>query len=593
MIGKKVNVSRNIALRILLYALVLVVFNFMANEFYFRLDLTKEKRYTLSPSSLGLLNKLDDDLYVTIFLDGDLPIEYKQLQSATRDILNEYRLASDGKIKFDFEDILADKDIKEKEAILKDIFQKGLQIEQPDVRPDEAPTQKYILPSGIVFYKGKEYPINLLKRQFGKSLEVEINNSIELLEYEIGTAIRKGLSGKSIKVAFSSGHGELSSTQTADIANSLSEFYSLDRINLNLTDSNCYKNFASDVVNNSQKPVFSILVEGLINQLKSYKGLIIAKPTLEFTEPEKYILDQYVMNGGKIIFLVENLLAEMDSVAKYGQVMTVNHSHNLDDILFQYGVKVKPNLVQDIQCHGIPAINQQTNRPGFWPWIFYPLFSAVDDNPVSRNLENVWGRYCSTIDTTSRKTLKKTVLLRSSPQSRVAANPVLISLDILKNRQDPSNFRNGNQISAVLVEGEFISPFRYRDGVKRSFDLPFSESIEQNSMIVISDGDLIRNQVSSDGRVYPLGYDKFASKQFSTPVEFANKKFFLNCVDYLCDENNLIEVRSKEVILRLLDKSKLKNEKLFWQSFNMILPILIILIFGFVNSFYRKRRWAR
>ncbi|CAI8239474.1 MAG: Uncharacterised protein [Bacteroidia bacterium] len=593
MIGKKVNVSRNIALRILLYALVLVVFNFMANEFYFRLDLTKEKRYTLSPSSVGLMNKLDDDLYVTIFLDGDLPIEYKQLQSATRDILNEYRLASDGKIKFDFEDILADKDIKEKEAILKDIFQKGLQIEQPDVRPDEAPTQKYILPSGIVFYKGKEYPINLLKRQFGKSLEVEINNSIELLEYEIGTAIRKGLSGKSIKVAFSSGHGELSSTQTADIANSLSEFYSLNRINLNLRDSNCYKNFASDVVNNPQKPVFSILVEGLINQLKSYKGLIIAKPTLEFTEPEKYILDQYVMNGGKIIFLVENLLAEMDSVAKYGQVMTVNHSHNLDDILFQYGVKVKPNLVQDIQCHGIPAINQQTNRPGFWPWIFYPLFSAVDDNPVSRNLENVWGRYCSTIDTTSRKTLKKTVLLRSSPQSRVAANPVLISLDILKNRQDPSNFRNGNQISAVLVEGEFISPFRYRDGVKRSFDLPFSESIEQNSMIVISDGDLIRNQVSSDGRVYPLGYDKFASKQFSTPVEFANKKFFLNCVDYLCDENNLIEVRSKEVILRLLDKSKLKNEKLFWQSFNMILPILIILIFGFVNSFYRKRRWAR
>lgn len=592
MIGKKGNITNNTVIRILLYALIIIAFNFIANEFYFRLDLTKEKRYTLSPSSIDLVNKLDDDLYVTVFLDGDLPIEYKQLQSATRDILNEYRLSSDGKVKFDFEDILADKDIKEKEAILKEIFQKGLQIEQPELKPDEAPTEKYILPSGIVFYKGKEYPINLLKRQFGKALEVEINNSIELLEYEIGTAIRKGLSGKSIKVAFSSGHGELSSTQTADIANSLGDFYSLDRINLNLRDSNCYKNFASDVINNPQKPVFSVLVEGLINKLKSYRGLIVAKPTLEFTEPEKYILDQYIMNGGKVIFLVENLLAEMDSVAKYGQVMTVNHSHNLDDILFQYGVKVKPNLVQDIQCHGIPAINQQTNRPGFWPWIFYPLFSAVDDNPVSRNLENVWGRYCSTLDTTSRKTLKKTVLLRSSPQSRVAANPVLISLDILKNRQNPSNFKNGNQISAVLVEGEFISPFRYRDGVKRSFDLPFTESIEQNAMIVIGDGDLIRNQVSSDGRVYPLGYDKFASKQFSAPVEFANKKFFLNCIDYLCDENNLIEVRSKEVILRLLNKSKIKSEKLFWQSFNMILPILLILIFGFVNTFYRKRRWA-
>lgn len=578
--------------KIFLGALIICVFNFIANEFYFRIDLTKEKRFTLSASSKDLLKKLDDDLYITVFLDGDLPIEYKQLQSATRDILNEYRLASDGRIKFDFEDILAGKDIKEKESILKEVFQKGLQIEQPELRPDEAPTEKYILPSGIVFYKGKEYPINLLKRQFGKSLEVEINSSIELLEYEIGTAIRKGLSGKSIKLAFSAGHGELSSIQTADIANSLSEFYSLDRINLNLKDSNCYKIFASDVANNPQKPVFSVLVEGLINKLKSYKCLIVAKPVIEFTEPEKYILDQYVMNGGKVIFLVENLLAEMDSVAKYGQIMTVNHGHNLDDILFQYGVKIKPNLVQDIQCHGIPAINQQTNRPGFWPWIFYPLFSAVDDNPVSRNLENVWGRYCSTIDTTARKTLKKTVLLRSSVQSRVAANPVLISLDILKNKQDPSNFRNGNQISAVLVEGEFISPFRYRDGVKRSFDLPFSESIAQNSMIVIGDGDLIRNQVSSDGKVYPLGYDKFASKQFSAPVEFANKKFFLNCVDYLCDDNNLIEVRSKEVILRLLDKGKVKKDKLFWQSLNMILPILMIIIFGLLNTFYRRKRWA-
>ena len=592
MVGKVRNKEKNVMGKIILGALIICVFNFIANEFYFRIDLTKEKRFTLSTSSKNLLKKLDDDLYITVFLDGDLPIEYKQLQSATRDILNEYRLASDGRIKFDFEDILAGKDIKEKESILKEVFQKGLQIEQPELRPDEAPTEKYILPSGIVFYKGKEYPINLLKRQFGKSLEVEINSSIELLEYEIGTAIRKGLSGKSIKLAFSAGHGELSSIQIADIANSLSEFYSLDRINLNLRDSNCYKIFESDVANNPQKPVFSVLVEGLINKLKSYKGLIVAKPIIEFTEPEKFILDQYVMNGGKVIFLVENLLAEMDSVAKYGQIMTVNHGHNLDDILFQYGVKIKPNLVQDIQCHGIPAINQQTNRPGFWPWIFYPLFSAVDDNPVSRNLENVWGRYCSTIDTTARKTLKKTVLLRSSAQSRVAANPVLISLDILKNKQDPSNFRNGNQISAVLVEGEFISPFRYRDGVKRSFDLPFSESIAQNSMIVIGDGDLIRNQVSSDGKVYPLGYDKFASKQFSAPVEFANKKFFLNCVDYLCDDNNLIEVRSKEVILRLLDKGKIKKDKLFWQSLNMILPIFMIMIFGLLNAFYRRKRWA-
>lgn len=592
MIKFKGNISRHMELKIGVFIVLMLLLNFIGSQYYFRLDLTKEKRYTLSSSTLNLLSKLDDDVYVTIFLEGDLPIEYKQLQSSTKDILNEFKMASGGKLKFQFEDILADKEIKEKEAILKEMFQKGLQIERPELKPDEAPTEKYILPTGIVFYKGKEYPINLLKREFGKDIELEINSSIELLEYEIGTTIRKGIAGKEMKLAFTDGHGELSDIETADIANALSDFYSLERINLNLNDSNCYKSFAADVYNNPDREPFTILVEGLIKQLKTYSGIVIAKPTQAFSEPEKYILDQYIMQGGKAIFLVENLIAEMDSVAKYGQTISANYSHNLDDLLFNYGVKVKPNLVQDIQCHGIPAINQQTNRPGFWPWIFYPLFSAVDDNPVSKNLENVWGRYCSTLDTTARKTLKKTVLLRSSPRSRVAAHPVMISLDILKNQQNPRNFRNGNQISAVLVEGEFKSPFKYREGMQRKFDIPFSASITKNAMIVIGDGDLIRNQVSSDGKIYPLGYDRYASSQFSTPVEFANKKFFLNCVDYLCDDNNLIEVRSKEVILRLLDKGKVKNEKLYWQILNMGLPVFLILLFGIINSLYRKRRWA-
>ena len=174
----------------------------------------------------------------------------------------------------------------------------------------------------------------------------------------------------------------------------------------------------------------------------------------------------------------------------------------------------------------------------------------------------------------------------------MAHNPVLISLDLLKVKPNSQNFRNGNQIAAVLVDGEFTSPYKFRDGVKRAFDIPFKESIASNAMIVIGDGDLISNQVSSDGQVYPLGYDKYGSKQFGTPVEFANKKFFLNCVDYLCDDTNLIEVRSREIVLRLLDKGKIKSDKLYWQSLNMVLPILIIIFFGLANAFYRKRRWS-
>ena len=570
----------------------IILLNILADSFYTRLDLTKEGRFTLSNSTEKLIDKIEDDLYITVFLDGDIPVDYKRLQSATRDMLNEYRLTSSGKISFDFEDVLEDMELKDKEKILGEIYGKGLRIERAETAPDEAPSEKYIIPAGIVFYKGQEYPFNLLKREFGKPLEEEINGSIELLEYEIGNAIRKAIVGKDVKLGFTTGHGELTALETADIGKELSGYYSINQINLNLSDSNCYKIFAKDVVAQPDKPVFTIIVEGLIRELKKFNGIVIAKPTKPFTEPEKYVLDQYVMNGGRVIFLVENLLAEMDSVAKYGQVSTINHSHNLDDLLFHYGVKVQPTLVQDLQCHGIPAINQQTNRPGFFPWMFYPLYSAVDDNPVSKNLENVWGQYSSTLDTTTRKALKHTVLLRSSPKSRVAHNPVLISLDLLKITPDPANFNKGNQIAAVLVEGEFTSPFRFRDGIKKEFDIPFIGSIKSNAMIVIGDGDIIRNQTSSDGQVYPLGYDKFASKHFGAPVEFANKKFFMNCVDFLCDETNLIEVRSREVELRLLDKVKIKKERAFWQSINMIVPILLVIIFGLINSMYRKRRWA-
>ena len=586
--SRKFTVLKKAALALL--GLLLV--NVVADKFYKRLDLTKEGRYTLSESTKKLLSKVNDNVYVTIFLDGELPLEYKRLKSATRDMLNEYRLESSNAVTFDFEDILEDKEVTEKEDILKEVFQKGIRIERPELKPDEAASEKFIIPGGVVFYKGQEYPLNLMKREFGKPIEEEINSSIELLEYEIGNVLRKCIAGKGIKIAFSAGHGELNEINTADISNELSGFYSLSRISLNLEDSNCYKMFAKDVVDNPDKPVFTVLVEGLIKKLSEYRGLIIAKPIKPFSEPEKFVLDQYIMNGGKVIWLVEELEAEMDSVAKYGQVLTRNHKHNLGDMLFHYGVKVKPTLIQDLQSHGIPAINQQTNRPGFWPWIFYPLFNSINDNPVSKNLENVWGRYCSSLDTTANTKLSKTVLLRSSPRSRLAHNPVLISLDLLKVKPNSQNFRNGNQIAAVLVDGEFTSPYKFRDGVKRAFDIPFKESIASNAMIVIGDGDLISNQVSSDGQVYPLGYDKYGSKQSVNPVEFANKKFFLNCVDYLCDDNNLIEVRSREILLRLLDKGKIKSEKLYWQSLNMVLPILIIIFFGLANAFYRKRRWS-
>lgn len=570
----------------------IIIVNLLSAGFYQRIDLTKEKRYTLSDATKDLVDMLEEPVYVTIYLEGDLSKDYKRLNIATKDILNEYKYASRGKIKYRFKDVLQDKDLKEKEEILQDLYQQGLRIEKPEVAPDETVAQdKYIIPAGIAVYKGKEYPINLLKREFGKPLEEEINGSIELLEYEIGNTLRKCVAGREVSIAFTDGHGELSLEETADISGALNEFYNVERINLNLEDSNCYKLFTKQVENNPDKEVFSVLVESLVKKVSTYDGLIIAKPTKPFTEPEKFVIDQYVMNGGKVIFLVENLIAEMDSVAKYGRVMTANHNHNLDDLLFHYGVKVQPTLLQDLQCNGIPAINQQTNRPGFWPWWFYPLFNPADDNPITRNLESIWGRYCSTLDTTAKQDIKKTVLLKSSDQSRVAFNPVMISLDLLKVKPDPANFNRGRNISAVLTKGKYTSPFQYREGVKRAFEIPFKNSIDENAMIVIGDGDLIKNQISKSGQIYPLGYDRFATQHFGEPVVFSNKKFFLNCVDYLCDKTNLIEVRNKKVVLRLLNKAKVKKERLKWQSINMVMPILSVVIFGLIYGWYRRRKW--
>jgi ABC-2 type transport system permease protein len=572
----------------------LIVLNIFAEAIYRRIDLTKEKRYTLSPASKALVDKLDDVIYFNIFLEGDMPSSYKRLRTSTKDMLNEFRHASGGKIEFHFEDILEGKAINEKEDIIKQLYNKGVQYARPEISEEDATnTDKYIIPGGTAFYKGVEYPVNFLKREFGRELEAEINGSIELLEYEIGNALRKALTGKEVKIAFTQGHGELEYEDVADISKSLSEFYKVESINLNMNDTNFLKRYAAKVLENPANQD-QLLIDAALKDMLQYKGLIVAKPRFSFTSTEKFLLDQYTMNGGRIIWLVDALIADIDSVAKYPSLMTADYDINLNDLFFKYGVRINPTLVQDLQCHGIPVLQQKGgSRPGFLPWIFYPTFSPDSKHPIARNLTSVWGRFVNNIDTVSKGNQTKTVLLHSSEQSRLAYNPVSISMNIVAMKPDKNLFIKGNQTTALLVEGEFKSPFKYRDGFKDKTSIQFKDQIANNKMIFIADGDLIANQKSSRGEIYPLGYDRFASSHFGEPVQFANTKFFLNCVDYLCDESNLIEVRSKEIVLRLLNKPKVKEEKRFWQMFNMVLPLIVLLLFGLLNAFIRKRKYTR
>jgi len=584
--------SRSLLQFVTLVVAVIVV-NVASDLFYQRFDLTKEKRYTLSEATHGLVDRLDETLYVEVFLEGEFPTEYRRLKNATRDMLNEYQHISRGNIVYKFTDVLGDKEVREKENILQQFSGKGLQITRPEVGMDETTSERYIIPAALVKYKGKEYPLNLLKREFGRSLDDDINASIELLEYEIGNVIRKCIARKKIRIAFTEGHNELDEVDVADISKSLNEFYLVDRININLTDTSCTKQFLGRMQLNPEK-AGEILLKGVMQQMNQYDALIVAKPRLNFLDEELFLIDQYVMSGGKVIWLAEPLIAEMDSVAKYGSIMTADYNLNINDLLFRYGVRINLDLIQDLNCHGIPVLAQGgSGKPGFMPWLFYPLFAPEGDHPIVRNLTSVWGRFVSSIDTLPNKDVSKTVLLQSSETSRKASNPANVSMELLRLKPTQEMFRNPKNISAVLLEGTFKSLFAHRRAMKNRSPIEFKSEVSDNAMIVISDGDLIANQTNKErNQVFPLGMDKYATKAFGEKVEFANKKFFLNCVDYLCDDSNLIEVRSKKITLRLLDKAKVKAEKTKWQAINMIFPVLALVLFGLINFWIRRRRYA-
>ncbi|MCB9245534.1 MAG: gliding motility-associated ABC transporter substrate-binding protein GldG [Flavobacteriales bacterium] len=581
--------------QLIVLLLIVVGANMLSELIYGRFDLTREKKFTLSETSRELAISLEDPIYFHVFLEGDFPSEYRRLKRATRDMLNEFRRVGGKNIEFKFEDVLSGKEIAEKEDVLRQLSGKGLQITQPELEADELAEEKYIIPGALVFYKGEEYTLNLLKREFGKPLEEEINGSIELLEYEIANVLRKCAAGKQVKIGFTDGHGELEVMEIADIVRSLEDFYTVHRINLNLSDTAATKPYWSAIARDTANSG-AILLNGILTDLQSYAALIVAKPRISFKDEELLLLDQYIMRGGKVIWLVDPMIAEMDSLNRNGRFIATDRALNLENLLFRYGIRLNPDLVQDLNCHGIPVINRRGgNKPGFQPWIFYPLLAPDSEHPIVRNLTSQWIQFGSSIDTlgTSSRS-KRTVLLHSSTNSRTVSNPYEVSLDILAAPMLPELFPKANVPMAVLLEGAFTSPFAKRQAVKRNVPFELKDTIAHNAMIVISDGDFVRNQVNREGgEIYPLGYDRYASRQFGQPVQFANKKFFLNCVDYLCDDSGIIEIRSKKVVLRLLDKVRVKTERGKWQIVNMVVPVIVIIVFGLLNTVYRRRKYAR
>ncbi len=579
MSSKKRNIKRYNLIQIIFGLIIIVLLNIIGSYIHSRFDLTSEKRYSLSDATKLMLNNIDDIVYFKIYLEGDdFPAGFKRLRNETKEMLDEFR-AYNNLIQYEFINPSESTNAKERNDTYKLLIERGLQPTDLQIKTNEGQSQKIIFPNALVTYKSRELPLELLRTQMGFPPEAVLNNSIQSLEFNIASIIKKLSTVKKSKIAFIKGHGELTYKETADITAALSKDFVVERIEIKGQLNSLTERSPLDSVNLSIRNKFD--------------AIIIAKPKTSFSDKDKFIIDQFVMRGGKVLWLIDPVLASMDSIQKSGFAISINYDLNLEDQLFNYGVRLKNNLIMDINALHIPVRTGQIgNQPqmDFFPWYFFPILTPLSNHPIVNNLNAISTNFISSIDTVEVKNVDKTILLKTSSYSRIVSSPAMISLSILQKTPDQRMYQTPGQPVAVLLEGEFESVFKNRipPTIANDDEIGFKEKSKPTKMIVISDGDIIRNQFHiPNGYPLPLGYDQF------TRQTFGNKELILNVMNYLCDGSRLISIRSRELKLRLLDRTKVNNNKLFWQMFNTILPILLILIFGIVQARIRKIKYTK
>jgi len=552
---------------------IIGLLNIVGSFVHSRFDLTKEGRYSLSDATKNLLSELDDYIYVEVYLEGEFPAGIERLSLETRQLLSEFK-SQNNLLQFTFINPTESTDEKTRNEIIKQLYEKGISPTSLQVKDGETYTEKVIVPGAIVKYGGKEVAIQLLKNQIASGPTQNIEQSIRELEYEFTSAIKRLQTPIKQSIAFITGHGELEDKEIEDLTNSLSEQYSISKVNLREFDVD-----ASGEADLAKK----------LKELKSKKLVLIAKPTETFQNLDKYFIDQYIMNGGKVIWMLDATNADMDSLANKGTFLAqALRGLNLNDQLFKYGVRVNSDLIEDISSSKIPVPVSFVNDIPKWelrPWRFFPVCIPTSSHPITSNLNAIKFDFVGSIDTVkTSSTVRKTVLLHSSPYTKVANTPYEVSLQSALDQPIQEQFANGEQATAVLLEGEFESIFKNRLNAL-SKKLPFTELSSTTKMLVISDGDIAQNQIIR-GVVLPLGYDNYEKRQYG------NKDFILNSIDYLLEEDALIDVRTRELKMRLLDVQKINKERRFWQLINLLIPIALILIFGLIKQYLRKKKYA-
>ena len=561
------------SMQLVVVFLGLILINILAHHYFFRLDLTSEKRYTITESSKNILKNLEEPVFIEIYLEGELNSSFKRLQKSIKETLQEFSMYAGKNIQFTFinpEQISSNPE--EQNRYYKQLSDRGVQPTTVFETVQGKKVQKLIFPSAIVSYKNKEKPVLLLKGNRTASPQEQLNQSIENIEYELISAIQKLSKKQKSSVAFIEGHNELSNDRLISLTQTLSENYIVEKVNLNENLSSSFKN--------KNNP---------IQKLLQYDAIVIAKPTLSYTDNDRYQLDQYLMNGGKLLFFIDQVQMNLDSIAQSG-TYAFAYDLGLNEMIFRYGVRVNQDLLQDTQAGQILVnVGQMGNKANIQaiPFPYYATTASFSTHPITKSMDALMFKFVSTLDSVKADGIIQVPLVFSSGYARIKKVPTLISLDELKLDLNPKLYQASNIPVAYLLEGEFTSAFQGRFPPTGFSEKEFIQKGKDSKILVVGDGDLLSNDFDRRTRQpLPIGYDEISKNTYS------NQEFFLNTLSYMLDEGGIITSRTKEFEIRPLDTFKIQEEKSYWQFLNLVVPNVIIVVFGLVWYFWRRKKYA-
>ena len=565
----------------------IILFNVLSQYLFFRFDLTAEKRYTLAESTVEMLDSLDDVIYFEVYLEGDFPQgagDFKRLRDETRIMLDEFRVWSGDNVQYEFVDPGENDDEKERKKFQRQLAEKGL-IPHPESFVDDNGTEvtQLLFPWAVARYHGREVAVPLLGSATLAPNEQVLNHAVEGLEYELSNAIRKLLMVIKPRIAITQGHGEADTIYVNDLVKGLREYYEVSFVPF------------TGILN-----TFRDTVQNATQIRNKFEAIVMIGPDSAFTTNELFILDQFIMYGGKALFLVDPVYASIDSLSITGRTMALpkhlglQNEPGLEQVLYSYGAGLKSELIEDLYCAQVAIPVGSGSQTQFMPapWIYSPTILPQEKHPIVRNLDRIKFDFVSTIDTISTSApIRKEVLIRSSDKSTIFRTPNEVILMYATMERDPRSFNKPYQNVAVLLEGAFHSYFKQKvlpDEIVNSKEIGYQKTGKPTKIIVIADADVARNPVYQ-GQALPLGLDRMNRMNRSF---YANKTLLINCVNYLLDDKGLLSVRSRVVTLRLLDRGKIKEERLKWQMINTLGPIAGIVLFGLFRMWSRKRKYG-